>query len=288
MKVKFFKMHGLGNDFIMINDIDEKIENYSNLAKKLCDRHFGIGADGIILIQPSQNEKADFKMRIFNPDGSEAEMCGNGIRCYAHYLHINNLTDKNALTIETLAGLIKPEIIEYGPYESTVRVNMGKPDYSLERLHINQKIIDANIDKLFSYPLKIEDKEYIINGVSTGNPHVVIYVNNLDKINVKQLGPKIEEHPLFKKGTNVEFTEIIDKDEINVKVWERGAGATLACGTGACATAAVSIAQNRVEKNVQINLPGGPLQISQNEKDEMMMTGPSTFVFKGEIMTGGM
>ncbi|MCF8002117.1 MAG: diaminopimelate epimerase [Halanaerobiales bacterium] len=288
MKVKFFKMHGLGNDFIMINDIKEELDDYSNLAKKLCDRHFGIGADGIILIQNSQKDKADFKMRIFNPDGSEAEMCGNGIRCYAHYLHINNLTDKNALTIETLAGLIKPEIIEYGLYQSTVKVNMGKPDYSLDRLHINKKIIDANIDKLFSYPLKIEDKEYIINGVSTGNPHVVIYVNNLDQINVTKIGPKIEEHPLFKKGTNVEFAEIIDKNKINVKVWERGAGATLACGTGACATAAVSIAQNRVERNVQINLPGGPLQISQNEKDEMMMTGPSTFVFKGEIMTGGM
>jgi diaminopimelate epimerase len=288
MKVNFFKMHGLGNDFIMINDLKEQIENYPNLAKKLCDRHFGIGADGMILIQNSQKDEADFKMRIFNSDGSEAEMCGNGIRCYAHYLHINDLTDKKALKIETLAGLIKPEIIEYGPYQSIVRVNMGKPDYTLEKLHINKKMIDANINKLFSYPLKIDDKEYIINGASTGNPHAIIYVNNFDQVNVKQIGPKIEEHPLFKKGTNVEFAEIIDKDQINVKVWERGAGATLACGTGACATAAVSIAQNRVERNVQINLPGGPLQISQNKEDEMMMTGPSTFVFKGEIMTGGM
>lgn len=288
MKVNFFKMHGLGNDFIMINDLKEQIDDYKNLAKKLCDRHFGIGADGIILIQNSQKDKADFKMRIFNPDGSEAEMCGNGIRCFAHYLHINDLTNKKSLTIDTLAGLIKPEIIEYGPYQSTVKVNMGKPDYSLERLHIDQKLIDANIKKLFNYPLEVEGKEYIINGVSTGNPHVVIYVDNLDQINVKKIGPKIEEHPLFKKGTNVEFAEIIDEDEINVKVWERGAGATLACGTGACATTAVSIAQNRVERDVQINLPGGPLQISQNNQDEMMMTGPSTFVFKGEIMTGGM
>ncbi len=288
MKVNFFKMHGLGNDFIMINDLKEKIKNYKNLAKKVCDRHFGIGADGIILIQNSQKVEADFKMKIFNPDGSEAEMCGNGIRCFAHYLHINDLTDKKALAIETLAGLIKLEIIELGPYNSTVKVNMGKPEYSLESLHIDKKLIDANINKLFNYPLKVKEKEYILNGASTGNPHVVIYVNNLDKINVKKLGPKLEEHPLFKKGTNVEFAEIIDKDKINVKVWERGVGATLACGTGACATAAVSITQNRVEKDVQINLPGGPLQIYQNEKDEMMMTGPSTFVFKGEIMTGGM
>lgn len=288
MKVKFFKMHGLGNDFIMINDLKEKIENYKNLAKKLCDRNFGIGADGIILVQNSQKDKADFKMRIFNPDGSEAEMCGNGIRCFAHYLHINDLTDKYSLTIETLAGLIKPNIIDYGSYQSTVKVNMGKPEYSLESLHIDKNLIDANINKLFSYPLTVEDKEYIINGASTGNPHAVIYVTNLDKINVTKIGPKIEEHPLFKKDTNVEFAEIIDRNKINVKVWERSAGETLACGTGACATAAVSIAQNRVEKDVQINLPGGPLQISQNNNDEMMMTGPSTFVFKGEIMTGGM
>jgi len=281
-------MHGLGNDFIMINDLKEQIENYPKLAKKLCDRHFGIGADGMILIQNSQKDEADFKMRIFNSDGSEAEMCGNGIRCFAHYLHINDLTNKKALKIETLAGLIKPEIIEYEPYQSIVRVNMGKPEYTLEKLHVNKKMIDANINKLFCYPLKIDDKEYIINGASTGNPHAIIYVNNLDQVNVKQIGPKIEEHPLFKKGTNVEFAEVIEKDQINVKVWERGAGATLACGTGACATAAVSIAQNRVERNVQINLPGGPLQISQNKEDEMMMTGPSTFVFKGEIMTGGM
>ncbi|MFO7814579.1 MAG: diaminopimelate epimerase [Halanaerobiales bacterium] len=287
MKVEFFKMHGLGNDFIILNDLKNEIDHYKNLAKKLCDRHFGIGADGIILIQNSQKNTADFKMKIFNPDGSEAEMCGNGIRCFVHYLHINDITNKKALSIETLAGLIKPEIIDYGTYQSTVKVNMGKPDFSLESLSVNKKFIDSNIDKLWRYPLRVDDKEYILNGASTGNPHVVIYVNNLDHINVKKLGPIIEENPLFKEGTNVEFAEIIDKDKIKLKVWERGAGATLACGTGACATAAVSIAQKRVEKEVQINLPGGPLQISQNNKDELMMTGPSTFVFKGEIITGG-
>jgi len=287
MKVKFLKMHGLGNDFIMINDLDVRLDNYSKLAVNLCDRHFGIGADGIILIQQSDLTHADFKMRIFNPDGSEAEMCGNGIRCFAHYLHINDLTEKKKLSIETLAGLIKPEIIDYGPHQSTVKVNMGEPAYSLESLDINKELLDDDIDKLWDYPLIIEGKEYELNGASMGNPHMVIYVDDLKDINLKKLGPIIEENPLFKKGTNVEFVNIASQNELDVKVWERGAGITLACGTGACATAAVSIDQNRVDNNVKINLPGGPLKISKNENNEMMMTGPSTFVFKGEIMTGG-
>src|SRR6056297_125819 len=287
MKINFFKMHGLGNDFILINDLDNKIDHYSKLAVKLCDRHFGIGADGIILIKNTKLKKADFKMRIFNSDGSEAEMCGNGIRCFAHYLHINDLTVKNKLTIETLAGLIKPEIKDYGTYESTVKVNMGKPSYSLDSLNINLKLIDTDIDKLWDYPLIIEGKEYKLNGASMGNPHVVIYIDDLKNINLKKLGPIIEENPLFKKGTNVEFVKILNKDELEVKVWERGAGITLACGTGACATAAVSIDQKKVNNDVKINLPGGPLQIKKNNNNEMMMTGPSTFVFKGEIMIGG-
>lgn len=287
MKVKFFKMHGLGNDFIMINDLNERLDNYSKLAVNFCDRNFGIGADGIILIQKSNLNKADFKMRIFNPDGSEAEMCGNGIRCFAHYLHINDLTDKKKLSIETLAGLIKPEIIDYGPHESTVKVNMGKPSYSLESLNIDKKLIDNDIDKLQDYPLIIEGKEYRLNGASMGNPHLVIYVDDLKEIDLKKLGPIIEENPLFKKGINVEFVKILNKNELDVKVWERGAGITLACGTGACAVAAVSIDQNRIDNNVKINLPGGTLKISKNSNNEMMMTGPSTFVFKGEAMTGG-
>ncbi|HKL13030.1 MAG TPA: diaminopimelate epimerase [Halanaerobiales bacterium] len=287
MKINFFKMHGLGNDFILINDLDNKIDHYSKLAVKLCDRHFGIGADGIILIKNTKLKKADFKMRIFNSDGSEAEMCGNGIRCFAHYLHINDLTVKNKLTIETLAGLIKPEIKDYGTYESTVKVNMGKPSYSLDSLNINQKLIDTDIDKLWDYPLIIEGKEYKLNGASMGNPHVVIYIDDLKNINLKKLGPIIEENPLFKKGTNVEFVKLLNKNELEVKVWERGAGITLACGTGACATAAVSIDQKKVNNDVKINLPGGPLQIKKNNNNEMMMTGPSTFVFKGEIMIGG-
>ena len=288
MKVKFFKMHGLGNDFIMIEDLEKKLEDPQKLAVTLCDRHFGIGADGIILIQKTDLTDADFKMRIFNPDGSEAEMCGNGIRCFAHYLHIKNLTEKKKLKIETLAGIIKPEIIDYGAHESTVKVNMGKPRYTLDSLNVNKELINDKREHLWEYPIIIEGTEYKLNGVSMGNPHVVIYVDDLDDIELNKLGPTIENNPLFNKGTNVEFVKIINKKELDVKVWERGAGITLACGTGACATAAVSIEQERVSNNVKINLPGGPLEISKNENNEMMMTGPSTFVFKGEIMTGGM
>lgn len=287
MKINFFKMHGLGNDFIIINDLDKKIKNYKQLAIKLCDRHFGIGADGIILIQNSNLKVADFKMRIFNPDGSEAEMCGNGIRCFAHYLHINNLTEKKELKIATLAGLIKPKIIEYNNHNSTVMVNMGKPEYSLDSLHINKDIVDDDLKKLWEYPLIIEEKKFLLNGVSMGNPHMVIYVDNFKEIDLKKLGPIIENNPLFKEKTNVEFVKIKNKKELEVKVWERGAGITLACGTGACATAAVSIDQDKVNNDVKINLPGGPLQIKKNKKGEMMMTGPSKFVYKGEIKTGG-
>lgn len=282
----FLKIHGIGNDFILVDGRKINLD-YKPLALKLCHRHFSIGADGLIILENANNYNNDYKMRIFNPDGSEAEMCGNGIRCFAHYLHINDLTVKNKLTIETLAGLIKPEIKDYGTYESTVKVNMGKPSYSLDSLNINQKLIDTDIDKLWDYPLIIEGKEYKLNGASMGNPHVVIYIDDLKNINLKKLGPIIEENPLFKKGTNVEFVKILNKDELEVKVWERGAGITLACGTGACATAAVSIDQKKVNNDVKINLPGGPLQIKKNNNNEMMMTGPSTFVFKGEIMIGG-
>jgi|AntRauTorckE6833_2_1112554.scaffolds.fasta_scaffold00309_7 diaminopimelate epimerase len=287
MKINFLKMHGLGNDFVMIDDLEDNIENYKDLAIKLCDRHFGIGADGIILIKNTNLDNADFKMRIFNPDGSEAEMCGNGIRCFAHFLHLNDLSDKNKLDIETLAGIIKPEIINYGDDDSKVRVNMGKPNYSLKSMNIDESLIELNQDKLENYPLIIDGKKYMINTVSMGNPHTIIYVDNLDKIDLKNIGPIIEKNPLFKNKTNVEFVKIIDKETIDVKVWERGAGATLACGTGACAAAAVSIDQNKVDKDIKVNLPGGQLKITKTNNNEMMMTGPSTFVFKGEIITGG-
>jgi len=287
MKINFLKMHGLGNDFIMIDDLDNNIDNYKDLSIKLCDRHFGIGADGIILIKETNKENADFKMRIFNPDGSEAEMCGNGIRCFAHFLHLNNLTDKNKLDIDTLAGIIKPEIIDYGDKISEVRVNMGKPDYSLKSLNIDKSLIDVKEDKLINYPLIIDGKKYMINTVSMGNPHTIIYVDDLDKIDLKTIGPIIENNPIFKNKTNVEFVQIVNKDTIEVKVWERGAGITLACGTGACAAAAVSIDQNKVNSNIKVNLPGGQLKIKKINNNEMIMTGPSTLVFKGEITTGG-
>ena len=289
MKLQFLKMHGLGNDFIMINGLVQKniYNNDQELIKMLCDRHFGVGADGIIFILKAQQKEADFKMRIFNPDGSEAEMCGNGIRCLAHYLKLNNLTDKNKLVIETLAGLIKPEILKYNKEQSIVKVNMGHAHFSLNKLAINKNLLKSKIDKLSDYPLKIAEKKYLLNGVSMGNPHVVIFVDDLNNIDLDNVGPLIEEHPLFLQAINVEFVKIVDKNELDVIVWERGAGATLACGTGACAVAAVSLDQNRANNDLRLNLPGGPLKIYKNDHGEMMMTGPSTFVYKGEIKTGG-
>src|SRR6056297_1103514 len=210
MKINFLKMHGLGNDFVMIDDLDDNLDNYKNLSIKLCDRHFGIGADGIILIKETNKENADFKMRIFNPDGSEAEMCGNGIRCFAHFLHLNNLTDKNKLDIDTLAGIIKPEIIDYGDKISEVRVNMGKPDYNLKSMNIDESIVDVKEENLINYPLIIDGKKYMINTVSMGNPHTIIYVDDLDKIDLKSIGPIIENNPIFKNKTNVEFVKIVD------------------------------------------------------------------------------
>ncbi|MCF8008636.1 MAG: diaminopimelate epimerase [Halanaerobiales bacterium] len=288
MKINFLKMHGLGNDFIMIEDLDKKLNNLDKLAHFLSDRHFGIGADGIILIQNPDNNNNDFKMRIFNSDGSEAEMCGNGIRCFAHYLHLKKMTDKNNLKVETLAGIIKPKILKFKKEQSLVRVNMGKPSFNLNDLDINHKILsNSSLNKISKFPLNIDNKKYEIYSVSMGNPHTVIFVNDLTEIDLNIIGPKIETHPLFKKGTNVEFVKKINENELNLKVWERGAGITLACGTGACATAAVSIDRNITKNNIKINLPGGALQINNNEKREMIMTGPSSYVFSGQISIGG-
>jgi len=240
--MKFEKWHGLGNDFILISDFQNKIKNLKNLAKKLCHRNFGIGADGLVLILPSKI--ADYKMRIFNPDGTEAEMCGNAIRCVAKYLN------KQKLKIETLAGIIKPEIIN-----NQVRVNMGQAK------HI------GNFGR--------------ITAISIGNPHAVLFVKNFD-FNWQKKGQKIENNTkLFPKKTNVEFVKILNKNNLEIKVWERAAGATLACGTGACAAAYASFLKKKIfSKNIYVHLPGGKLKI--NIKNNIFMTGGAEKVFTGE------
>lgn len=283
MALEFSKMHGTGNDFILINTYrEEKIENtmYSKLATKLCRRHFSIGADGLILVLPPEKSSADYKMRIFNSDGSEAEMCGNGIRCFAHFLLREKITVKENLKIETLAGLIKPKILGGNKNKLQVKVNMGKPRFSPEDIPV--KLSEKK--RVKDHPLIINSQEFKINCVSMGNPHAIIFKNNLDSLNISDIGSQIENHELFPEKTNVEFIELINPGEVNMKVWERGSGITLACGTGACASVAAGIKNGLLEKEVIVHLQGGDLKIKwASEKSDIYMTGPSQFSYEGKV-----
>jgi len=278
--IDFVKMHGTGNDFIMLNRLDDKISISLKIARELCDRHTGIGGDGLIFILPAENKNNDYKMRIFNSDGSEAEMCGNGIRCFTHYLISENITDKKKLKIETKAGLIKPEIIKTEGNSSLVRVNMGRPQFEPDKI---PALIKSNINYIHDYKLNIDNNIFKINCVSMGNPHTIIFTNNIKDINLNKWGKKIENHPMFPEKTNVEFVEIYDNTRIKVRVWERGAGITLACGTGACATVASGIKNNLLDKKVTVHLPGGDLFIDWSG-DNIYMTGPARSIFKGKIV----
>ncbi len=277
--LKFVKMHGTGNDFIIINNLIDMVPSPENLAVRLCERHTGIGGDGLILILPAEKESNDYKMRIFNPDGSEAEMCGNGIRCFVHYLYSENISDKKYFRIETKAGLIKPEIIKNANKTSLIRVNMGKPQFAVDKIPVK---LNSGTNYVHNHPLNIENNTFEINCVSMGNPHTVIFAPNIDDIDLIKWGKKIENHFLFPEKTNVEFVEILDKSNIKVRVWERGAGITLACGTGACASVAAGIKNNLLNDKVTVRLPGGELFINWAEEN-IFMTGPAKTVFKGEI-----
>jgi diaminopimelate epimerase len=281
MKIKFTKMHGLGNDFILIDCLDRELGNHpflSNLSKKTCDRHFGIGADGLILILSS--EKADFRMRIYNSDGTEAQMCGNGIRCFAKYVYENKLIIKNKFTVETLAGTITPELIFKDEKISGIRVNMGIP--KLKKSEIPVKGSD-NLP-VINETLKVNSKINIkITCISMGNPHCIIFIKDIQTIPVNEIGPKIENHPIFPEKTNVEFIQILNRKEINFRVWERGVGETLACGTGACAALVASVLNKKSERQAIIHLTGGDLDIEWIENGPVFMTGPAKLVFKGEM-----
>lgn len=282
MKIKFVKLHGAGNDFVILNGFDHSQIDYNELALKLCDRHFGIGGDGLIVILPPENNKHDFRMRIFNSDGSEPEMCGNGIRCFAHYLYQYGLTSKKLLKIETLAGIIRPEILGTNNKTSQVRVNMGRPYFKVEEIPLE---IDSNsFDYIKEYPLHVDGKEFLINCVSMGNPHTIIFEEEPDKFPLEKWGPKLENHEIFPEKTNVEFIKIINRSEIIMKVWERGAGITLACGTGASAAVVAGIKNAYLDDKVLVHLPGGDLVIEWLKQDsDVYMTGPAETVFEGEI-----
>jgi len=275
--MEFTKMHGLGNDFILINALeDEKDVDYYELAPKLCDRNFGIGADGLLIILPS--EIADIKMRIINSDGSEAEMCGNGIRCFAKYVFEKGIINKTRMEVETLAGIIIPEIMLNNNKVVSVRVNMGEPQ--LDRAKIP---MEGPPGPVIKEKLKVLDNEFEITAVSMGNPHCVIFVSDLTAIDINKWGPLLEKHPVFPRKTNVEFVHIINPAEAVMRVWERGAGITLACGTGACATIVAGVLNNLLNRKATIKLLGGELEIEWAENNHVYMTGPAEEVFRGTI-----
>jgi len=271
-KLEFIKMHGLGNDFILIDCIKQDIPNPQDFAIKYCNRRFGIGADQLLLLYPS--EIADFKMRIFNADGSEVEMCGNGIRCFAKYIWDRGLSKKEVLEVETLAGIIKPKKIG-----ELIQVDMGIPQFNPSLIPV-----DVEGEQAFDILLEVSGWHTKINCLSMGNPHTVIFLSLEPKdFAVNKYGPLIENHPIFPKRTNVEFAFVQNPREITMRVWERGAGETLACGTGACATAVAAIKKGFTEKNVTVHLLGGDLHIEWAEDGHVYMTGPAEEVFEGKL-----
>lgn len=273
--IKFQKMHGLGNDFILMDEIDPLKYDLSELAIKLCDRHQGIGADGIILILPS--EVADVKMRIINSDGSEADMCGNGIRCFAKYVYDNHINTATSFTIETGAGIMIPELIIEDGKVLFVKVNMGAPH--LERSAIPMTGAAGNV---INESFNIEGREYKITSLLMGVPHTIIFVNHFDESKILSIGRLIEKHPSFTQGTNVNFVEVLNNQEINVRTWERGAGRTLACGTGSCASAVAASLNDLTGKEVTVHLALGDLLIEWID-GIVYMTGSANHVFEGEI-----
>jgi diaminopimelate epimerase len=274
--MKFVKIHGLGNDYIYVNCLEEEVDEPEELAKQLSNRHFGVGSDGLILVMPS--DKADFRMRIFNVDGSEAEMCGNGIRGFAKYVYDYGLSKKK-LRIETLAGIINLEIIKTENNKvSLVKVDMGEPILEREKIPMLGKP-----GRVINERLKLKDRLVRGTCVSMGNPHCVIFVNNL-KLDIKEIGSRIEHADSFPRRTNVEFVQVLKKEEIKMRVWERGVGETLACGTGACAAVVASVLNRKTGRNVTVHLKGGELKIEWSEEDNhVYMTGPAEYVFRGEI-----
>ena len=277
MKIEFTKYHGLGNDFILIDNRHQSEPIITpEQAILICDRHFGIGADGVIFALEGKDGN-DYTMRIFNSDGSEPEMCGNGIRCLARF--IAQLEGKEVVgkeyNIHTLAGVITPKIEEKGQ----VRVDMGKSQLNASR--IPTTLVQAE-NKVINEPLEIEGKTWFITCVSMGNPHCITFVNNVDDIDLETIGPKFEHNSIFPQRTNTEFIEVVSQDYIKMRVWERGAGITLACGTGACASVVAGVLNDKCDRLCTVELPGGCLQINFDESSEKIyMSGPAEKVFTG-------
>ena len=274
--IEFIKMHGLGNDYVYIDAINQNINNRSELAKKVSDRHFGIGSDGMILI--CKSDIADFRMQMFNSDGTEAEMCGNGIRCVGKFVYDNGYTDKENIEIETLAGVKKLKLYVQNGKVEKVKVDMGEPI-----LEPNKIPVISSEEPVKDLNLNIMDRNFKFTCISMGNPHAVTFIDeDVNEFDIEKYGKLVEINAAFPQRTNVEFINVLDKNTIKMRVWERGAGETLACGTGACASAVASFLNGFTERNVIVELLGGNLEIEWNECDNhIYMTGPATTVYKG-------
>jgi len=283
MEIPFVKMEGIGNDFVILDDRQGEIKDYISypeLSKKLCSRHFGIGADGIILILNPDSADFDIKYRIYNSDGSEAQMCGNGIRCYAKYLYESKILAKKIMKVDTKAGLFIPEVItDDNDKVQSVKVDMGEPLLSCVDIPFksqNEQAIEEN--------LMVGDQEYTITAVFMGNPHAVLFVDDVENVDLEKIGPMIETHERFPDKTNVEFIEVVNDQELKMKVWERGAGRTLACGTGACGSLIAANVTGRTGDKANVHLDGGDLEIYWDKStNHIFKTGPATLVFEGKI-----
>jgi diaminopimelate epimerase len=280
--MKFTKMHGIGNDYVYVNGFEETVEGPASVARKVSDRHFGIGSDGLILILPS--DKADVRMRMFNADGSEAEMCGNGVRCVAKYAFDHKLTRNNPMKVETGRGVLSIALQTDGDKVRQATVNMGEPILDLPKIPVDvEKVVKGTAKH--EYRLSVAQSNELMDAtfVSMGNPHAVIYVPDVRAVELEKIGPVLENHKAFPRRINVHFVQIHSPGEVTMRTWERGSGITWACGTGACAVAVAGVLTNRTSRKILAHLPGGDLTLEWRESDNnVYMTGPATEVFSGE------
>lgn len=282
--MKFTKMHGIGNDYVYVNCFQEQVDHPEEVARRVSDRHFGIGSDGLILIKPS--DRADFEMDMYNADGSRGAMCGNGIRCVAKYVYDYGLTDRTHISVATGSGVKELDLTVEGGKVSKVKVDMGEPGLLAAQVPVvSEKDPQINPDeKVTDCPLGVGGKEYRMTCVSMGNPHCVVPVEDVDGMEIQKIGPLFEYHPIFPDRVNTEFIEVLDRSHVKMRVWERGSGETLACGTGACAVGVACVENGWTDDRVIVSLRGGDLEIFwDKEKNRVFMTGAAAVVFDGEI-----
>lgn len=279
--MKFSKMHGIGNDYIYVNCLEQSVQHPQEVAKFVSNRHFGIGSDGLILIQPS--EQADFEMAMYNADGSRGEMCGNAIRCVAKYVYDHHLTEQTSIRIETLAGIKEADLTVSGGKVVRVRVNMGTPELEPEKIPVRYPQPEA-LRQIVDCPITVGGTEYRMTCVSMGNPHCVVFTDHVEGLDLEKTGPEFEHHSCFPNRVNTEFVKVLDRHTVQMRVWERGSGETLACGTGACAVTVACVLNGFTERKVTVKLTGGDLEIEWDAKTGIVfMTGAAEHVFDGEI-----